>query len=221
MADISSRAGTRYVTPEVLDYVTTLHAAHDASLSAAFDAPSKHDMPAIQVGPSEGKLLTMLMRLSAATKVVEIGTLAGYSALCLARGLPKQGRLWTLESDPKHHAVAQARIAEANPEGSGPQIECLLGKALDLLDRLAETHGPFDAVFIDADKGNYDHYGRWAARHLRPGGLLLGDNAFFFGKLLEDSSEAAAMRRFHEEAAQAFDTVCIPTPDGLLLGVKR
>lgn len=220
MADTLSRAGTRYVTPEVLDYVATLHAAHDALLSAAFDAPREHDMPAIQVGPSEGKLLTMLLRLSGAAKVVEVGTLAGYSALCMARGLPKAGRLWTLESDPKHHAVAEARIAQASREG-GPQIECLLGKALDLLDPLAESHGPFDAVFIDADKGNYDKYGRWAARHLRPGGLLLGDNAFFFGKLLDDSPEAASMRRFHEEAARAFDTVCIPTPDGLLLGVKR
>jgi len=96
MADAHSRAGTRYVTPEVLDYVAHLHAAHDPLLRAAFDAPAEHDMPAIQVGPSEGKLLTMLMRLSGATKVVEIGTLAGYSALCMARGLSKQGRLWTL-----------------------------------------------------------------------------------------------------------------------------
>jgi len=94
------------------------------------------------------------------------------------------------------------------------------GAGLDVLPSL-EKHGPFDAVFIDADKANYDAYGRWAARNLRKGGLLLGDNAFLFGRLLEKSSEAAAMRRFHEEAALLFDTVCIPTPDGLLLGVKR
>jgi len=84
-----------------------------------------------------------------------------------------------------------------------------------------ELDAPFDAVFIDADKGNYDAYGRWATKVLRPGGLLLADNVYLFGKLMGKSLEAAAMRRFHEESARAFDTVCIPTPDGLLLGVKR
>jgi caffeoyl-CoA O-methyltransferase len=113
--------------------------------------------------------------------------------------------------------VARRSLADA---GLGDRVEVLEGAALEVLERLA-PQGPFDAVFIDADKGNYDRYGRWARHHLRPGGLLLGDNAYFFGRLLEDSAEAAAMRRFHEEAAQAFDTVCMPTPDGLLLGIKR
>lgn len=219
MADPNSRAGTRYATPEVLHYVTRLHAPQDNSLLAAFDAPRLHDMPSIQVGPHEGKLLMLLVRLAGARKIVEIGTLAGYSALCLARGLSPQGQLWTIESDPKHHAVASARIAAAG--FSAVTVHCLCGKARDLLDDLAAQHGPFDAVFIDADKGNYDHYGRWAARHLRRGGLLLGDNAFFFGQLLDDTPEAQAMRRFHEEALLHFDTCCIPTPDGLLLGIKR
>ncbi len=219
MADPSSRAGARYATPELLDYVTRLHAPHDSSLLAAFDAPQRHGMPSIQVGPHEGKLLMLLLRLANARKVVEIGTLAGYSALCLARGLAPKGQLWTLESDPKHHAVASARIAEADL--TDVVVHCLCGKARDLLDDLAVQHGPFDAVFIDADKGNYDHYGRWAAHHLRRGGLLLGDNAFYFGQLLDETPEAQAMRRFHEEALLHFDTVCIPTPDGLLLGIKR
>ncbi len=218
MADANSRTGTRYATPEVFDYVARLHAAHDGALAAAFDAPVEHGMPAIQVGPSEGKLLTMLLKLAGAKKVVEIGTLAGYSALRMAQALPQDGHLWTLESDPKHHQVASERIAAA---GFADRVHCVLGKALDHLDDLAAKHGPFDAVFIDADKGNYDKYGRWAAKHLRTGGLLLGDNAFFFGKLLDDQPDAAAMRRFHEEAALAFECVCIPTPDGLLLGVKR
>ena len=89
-----------------------------------------------------------------------------------------------------------------------------------MLPRLVRF-GPFDAVFIDADKGNYDANGRWAAENTRPGGLLVGDNAFFFGRLLEDSPEAAAMRRFHEEARAYFDTVCLPPPDGMLLGIRR
>lgn len=105
--------------------------------------------------------------------------------------------------------------------GLDDRVTCLEGDALSVLDELARDHAPFDAVFIDADKGNYDRYGRWAATHLRRGGLLLADNAYLFGRLLEDSAEAAAMRRFHEEATRAFDSVCIPTPDGLVLGVKR
>lgn len=218
MADENSRSGTRYASKEVLLYVEQLHAAHDAALSDAFDAPRAHGMPAIQVARSEGRLLQMLVTLVGARKVLEVGTLAGYSAIRMARGLAPGGHLWTVESEPKHYAVAQANVARAGLAG---QITCVLGNALEALPKLAEQHAPFDVVFIDADKGHYDLYGRFAAEHLRRGGLLLGDNAYFFGRLLDDTDEARAMRRFHEEATQHFDTVCVPTPDGLLLGIKR
>jgi caffeoyl-CoA O-methyltransferase len=218
MADNQSRAGTRYTTPELLAYVEKLHAPHDASLAQAFDTPAVAGIPAIQVAPSEGKLLGLLIGLLGARKVVEVGTLAGYSAIRMARHLRPGGHLWTFEFEPRHHALALANVAAA---GLTDRVTCLLGKALDGLDTLAGSEGPFDAVFIDADKGNYDRYGRWAAEHLRSGGLLLGDNAYFFGRLLEDTAEAQAMRRFHEEAARVFDTVCVPTPDGLLIGIKR
>jgi caffeoyl-CoA O-methyltransferase len=217
MADLLSRAGERYANADIRAYVDQLHAGHDQALQRAFDAPEREGMPAIQVGASEGKLLGMLIALTGARRVVEVGTLAGYSAVRMARALPAAGRLWTIELDPKHAAVARAALAEA---GVAARVEVLEGPALEVLERLV-PEGPFDAVFIDADKGNYDRYGRWAREHLRPGGLLLGDNAYFFGRLLEHTPEAAAMRRFHEEAAQAFDTVCVPTPDGLLLGIKR
>lgn len=217
MADNDSRAGTRYTTPELLAYVDRLHAPHDAPLAAAFDAPGKAGMPAIQVGISEGKFLELLLRLTQARKVVELGTLAGYSAIRLARGLPADGKVWSIEFDPRHAEIATQAIAAA---GLGAKVEVLVGAGLQVLPTL-ERHGPFDAVFIDADKESYDGYGRWAARHLRKGGLLLGDNAYLFGNLMGNEPRAAAMRRFHEEAAQAFDTVCLPTPDGLLLGIKR
>ncbi len=217
MADVSSRSGKRYATPEVLSYVERLHALHDAGLAAAFEAPAREGLPQIQVGPSEGKLVSLLLKLAGAKRVVEVGTLTGYSATWIARALPSDGHLWTLELEPKHHQIASRLLADS---GLGDRVTCLQGEALVLLDQLSR-HAPFDAVFIDADKGHYDCYGRWAAEHLRSGGLLLGDNAYFFGRLLEDDRDAAAMRRLHEEAARAFDTVCIPTPDGLLLGVKR
>jgi caffeoyl-CoA O-methyltransferase len=217
MADNLSRTGQRYANPEVLDYVNRLHVPHDGGLAKAFAAPGEHQMPAIQVSPSEGKLLGLLIALTGARKVVEVGTLAGYSAIHMARALPEGGRLWSIDAEPKHAEVARASISAA---GLSDRVSVLLGRGREVLETLT-TEGPFDAVFIDADKGSYDVYGRWAAEHLRPGGLLLGDNAYFFGQLLDDSADARAMRRFHEEAARNFDSVCIPTPDGLLLGIKR
>lgn len=217
MADDASRAGFRYDSREILAFVNDLHAPHDPALTVAFEAPTRHGLPPIQVGPSEGKLLGLLLRMIGARKVVEFGTLAGYSALHMARVLPPDGHLWSLELDPRHAGVARENLALA---GLSERATILVGPALEALSSL-EVEAPFDAVFLDADKGNYDRYGRWAAVHLRPGGLLLGDNAFLFGRLLDSDPEAQAMRRFHQEAAAAFDTVCIPTPDGLLLGIKK
>jgi len=217
MADQDSRAGVRYATPEILRYVDTLHCPHDAGLAAAFAAPEREGMPAIQVGIADGKLVELLVRLVGASRAVELGTLAGYSALRIARGLAPGGKLWTIESEPRHAAVARRVLADA---GFAHAVEVCVGSGLELLPTLA-AHGPFDVVFVDADKENYDAYGRFAAEHVRPGGLLLGDNAYLFGELLADSARGAAMRRFHEEARAHFDTVCVPTPDGLLLGVRR
>jgi len=217
MADASSRAGQSYATPEILAHLATLHAPHDAPLSRAFDAPSAHGIPAIQVGPHEGALLGWLVRGAGVRRAVEVGTLAGYSAIHIARGLSPDGRLFTLEIDPRHAEIARDNLRVAGLEA---RAEVVVGDALASLASLA-SQGPFDAVFIDADKGRYDAYVSWAADHLRPGGLLVADNVFFFGRLLEDERDAAAMRRFHEIAARRFDTALVATPDGLLLGRAR
>jgi caffeoyl-CoA O-methyltransferase len=217
MADIQSRTGRRYDNSELIDYVNRLHAPHDGALARAFAAPEAHEMPAIQLGPSEGKLLGLLIALTGARKVVEVGTLAGYSAIHIARALPAQGKLWSIEYEPRYAEVARASLAAA---GVADRAEVLVGRAADVLPTLV-PQAPFDLVFLDADKASYALYGEWAARHLRPGGVLLADNAYLFGRLLEDSDEARAVRRFHEQTARDFDSVCIPTPDGLVLGVKR
>ena len=216
MADQGSRAGERYATPQILDYAARTHHPGDRGLERAFQAPARHRMPEIQLGPSEGRLLELLLRLINATKVVEIGTLAGYSALWMARALPPGGHLWTIESDPKHAGVAAEVVGEA---GFGDRVTIIRDEAADVLPRLRDS-GPFCAVFLDADKGRYDVYGRWATANLRPGGLLIGDNAYLFGRLLEDSEEARAMRRFHEEMSSSYRSVCLPTPDGLAVGVR-
>lgn len=215
MADNSSRAGERYTTPQLLDYVNRVHASHDAGLAQAFAVPE--GVPAIQVGPSEGRLLQLLLRLAGARKVVEVGTLIGYSAIHMARALPPDGRIWSIEFEPRHAELARKNLEAA---GVADRVTVLVGAGRDVLPTL-DGEGPFDAVFLDADKVNYDHYGRWAIDHLRPGGLVLGDNAYLFGELLEDSDRGRAMRGFHELVAAACDSVCIPTPDGLVVGVKR
>jgi caffeoyl-CoA O-methyltransferase len=215
MADSTSRDGARYVSPEITDYVHRVHAAHDAGLARAFATPS--DMPAIQLGQSEGRLLNLLVKLVGAKKLVEVGTLAGYSAIQLASALPAGGHLWTIEFEPKHAAVATANLAAA---GLADRVSVEIGAGVDVLPRL-EAHGPFDLMFIDADKQSYDRYGKWGLAHVRKGGLIIGDNAYFFGRLLEDSDGARAMRGFHELIAKACDSVCVPTPDGLVLGIVK
>ncbi|RMH38729.1 MAG: O-methyltransferase [Deltaproteobacteria bacterium] len=218
MADKETRSGARPVGRDVLQYADELHAGLDDALRRAFDAADGDDIPAIQLGWSEARLVELLMKLIGARRVVEIGTLAGFSAIRIARGLAPDGHLWTIESDRHHAAVAEANILAA---GLQDRVTVVAGAALDVLPRL-EAHGPFDAVFIDADKQNYDKYGEWAARNTRPGGLLLGDNAYYFGKLLDlKDAGAAAMRAFHEHARDHYETVCIPTPDGMLLGIRR
>ena len=216
MADSESRAGERYATPQILEFMAETHHPADAGLRDAFEAPSRHGMPEIQLGPAEGRLLELLLRLNGARRVVEIGTLAGYSAIWMARALPPRGRLWTIEADPDHAAIAREVFRRA---GLTDRITLVEGDAIEVLPKLSDS-GPFCAVFIDADKARYDRYGRWATENLRQGGLLIGDNAYLFGHVLEDTDAAAAMRRFHREMAEHYLSLCIPTPDGLAVGVR-
>ncbi|MBS1119125.1 MAG: O-methyltransferase family 3 [Deltaproteobacteria bacterium] len=215
MADLDSRAGVRYTTPAILDYVDRTHVPHDPGLARAFTVPE--GIPAIQVSPSDGRMLHLLLRLIEARKVVELGTLLGYSALHMARALAPGGRLWTIELDPHHAELAHGNLVAA---GVADRVSVIVGAAREVLPML-EPEGPFDAVFIDADKEGYDYYGAWAVQHLRRGGLVLGDNAYLFGELMDDSPRARAMRAFHEQIASTCDSVCAPTPDGLVVGIKR
>jgi caffeoyl-CoA O-methyltransferase len=215
MADSASRAGGRQVPPATLDYVNRVHVPHDAGLARAYDVPA--GIPSIQVGPSDGRLLALLLQLAGARKVVEVGTLVGYSTIHMARALAPGGHLWSVEYEPRHAEVARGNLAAA---GVADRVTVHVGAGRDVLPTL-EGHGPFDAVFIDADKINYPHYGQWALDHLRPGGLVLGDNSYLFGELLDDSDRARAMRAFHELIAQHCDSVCAPTPEGLVVGIKR
>jgi len=218
MADVDSRDGKSYSTASILEYVGRVHAPHDEALEWAFTASTRTALPAIQVGPNEGKLLGVLARLASAKRIVEVGTLAGYSGLWLARALPPDGRLYTIDHDPAAVEVARETFTRG---GVADRVELVNADGVAGLAAI-ESHGPFDLMFIDADKGRYDRYGAWAAANLRQGGLLIADNTFFFGKLLDPAdASAAGVRRFHEAAARDFDSVSIPTPDGMVLGIRR
>jgi caffeoyl-CoA O-methyltransferase len=147
-------------------------APEDAALRGALDALDANDMPHISISPLQGRLLQILVRSIGARRILEIGALSGYSAIWLARGLPADGRLISLEVSEKHAAVARASLERA---GLGGRAEVRVGAGAELLPALA-ADPPFDLVFIDADKPSYPIYLDWALRLTRVGGLIVADN---------------------------------------------
>ena len=181
-------------------------------------------LPPIQVGPMDGLHLEVLARAARARRAVEIGTLGGYSGVCLLRGMEPVGVLDTFELRPQHAELARRSFELAGVER---RARIHVGPASERLADL-EGEGPFDLVFIDADKDGYPGYLAWAEEHLRVGGLVLADNAFAFGHVHdpawggEDAGAVAPLRRFSERLAQGgrFRATMIPTAEGLALGVK-
>ena len=217
MGDSESRAGSARATADIIAFLDEVHAPLDPHLKTAFTAPQAHEIPAIMVSRSEGRFLGLLMTMIHAQKVVEVGTLTAFSAIHLARPLPVSGHLWTIENEPRHAEVARLNLRAAELDSRVTVIEA---EGLDGLASIAHE-GPFDAIFIDADKGQYDRYAEWAARHIRPGGLLIVDNAYFFGYLLDECRDASAVRRMHEAVGIHFESVCLPTPEGMLVAIRR
>jgi predicted O-methyltransferase YrrM len=167
-------------------YLTEKLIAKDAILESAVAANAAAGLPAIDVTPTQGKLLHMLARMIGARRILEIGTLGGYSTIWMARALPEGGRLITLEFEPKHAEVAHANIAHA---GLADVVEIRVGAALDSLAKL-ETEGaePFDLVFIDADKENNANYLEWALKLTRAGSLIICDNVIRDGEVANAES---------------------------------
>src|SRR4051812_44954507 len=164
-------------------YLTDLLVPPDPALAAALRASAAAGLPAINVSPNQGKLLQLLARALGARAVLEVGTLGGYSTIWLARALPPGGRLVTLEADPAHAEVARANVARA---GLADVVELRLGRALDTLPQLAaEGRGPFDLVFIDADKPNTPDYFAWALKLSRRGSLIIADNVVRNGAVID------------------------------------
>lgn len=212
---------------DVDHYISDVLVKPDPVLDAALAASDAAGLPAISVSPNQGKLLNILTRAVQARCVLEIGTLGGYSTIWLARALPKDGRLISLESNPKHAEVARANVANA---GLSDIVEIRVGRALETLPLLAaDERGPFDVTFIDADKQNNPEYFQWALTLARPGGLIIIDNVVRNGAVIDAGSrdpDIRGVRRLNELMAAeprvtvtAMQTVGIKGYDGIAVAL--
>jgi predicted O-methyltransferase YrrM len=195
--------GDNPVWTEVDDYFGDLLAPSDGQLDAALRANAQQDLPQIDVSRLQGKFLDFLIRVSGARRVLEIGTLGGYSTLWMARALPEGGRIVTLELSPHH-----ARVARDNLDNAGvlERVELRVAPAVESLTALvAEAVKPFDLIFIDADKQSYPEYLEWSLKLARVGTVIVADNVVRGGRVIEPASDDAnvlGVRRFAERVAQ-------------------
>jgi predicted O-methyltransferase YrrM len=189
---------------DVDGYTADLLVREDDALRAAAEQSAAAGLPPIAVSPNQGKLLHLLVRMQGASSILELGTLGGYSTIWLARALPPGGRLVTLEVEPRYAAVAAANIARARV---ADRVEQRVGPALDLLRELVgERAGPFDFIFIDADKRSTPEYFELALELSQEGSVILTDNVVRGGGLIDPANEdpgVEGMRRFHELLAAA------------------
>jgi predicted O-methyltransferase YrrM len=212
----------RYICDRLID--------EDPVLDAALAASDAAGLPPIAVTANQGRMLELLVRIHGARRVLELGTLGGYSTIWLARGLPPDGRLVTLEADPDYAEVARANIAAA---GHGETVQMRVGPALETLPVLAEEGASFDLIFIDADKQNYPGYLEWSLKLAHPGTLIVGDNVVRDGAIVADESDPRSadgvvrgVRRFYELLAAeprvdatAIQTVGAKGHDGFALAL--
>jgi predicted O-methyltransferase YrrM len=214
------------------DYIAGLLVAEGAALEQARQASVAAELPPIAVTPNQGKLIELLARVQQARTILELGTLGGYSTIWLARALPAAGRLVTLEAESRYAEVARANIERA---GFGDVVELRVGPALETLPQLFdEGSGPFDLVFIDADKANYPGYLEWSLKLSRPGTLIVADNVVRDGAILDPAAydpergdaNIRGVRRFYEMlaaeprlSATAIQTVGDKGYDGFVLAI--
>jgi predicted O-methyltransferase YrrM len=207
--------------PRFADYLRARSRGEDEFLRSLKVAARAAGLPAIWIAPEQASFLQVALRAARARTVVEVGTLAGYSAIAMARALPSNGRVITIELDPRHADFAQDWIERSDVRD---RIELRRGAGKERLAELAADSA--DAMFLDADKSSYPLYVAEAKRILRSGGLLCVDNAFAFGRLFDADStdrDVVAIRAFNEELAadRAFEALIVPLGDGMWFGVKR
>ena len=212
---------------KVDQYITERLIPQDSVLEEVLFANQQAGLPPYDVTPNQGKLLNLIAQMQGAKRILEIGTLGGYSTIWLARALPADGKLVTLELDSLHAQVAKENISHAKLDGI---VELRLGEALDQLSQMQdEGVGPFDLIFIDADKPNNPRYLEWALHFSHPGTVIIGDNVIREGQVINDNSQdprVKGVRKFYdllsEESkitATAIQTVGSRGCDGVILGI--
>lgn len=207
-------------------YLNDVFGLRDLDLAAIREELHKHDLDFMSISPAEARLLQFLVRSSGARKIVEVGTLFGYSALAMAKVLPEDGVLWALEKNPENFAISRGHF-EKFAESGGSKIRLLNGDAGELLASL-EGEGPFDLVFIDADKANYSKYLTWAEKNVRSGGYIVGDNTFLWGGVWDEPAREmsaawmAAMKEFNLRLSDPtkYNSTLIPTAEGMTVAQK-
>ena len=194
---------TQQLWTSVDDYITDLFVPFDPVMKEALATSEAAGLPSISVAPNEGKLLMLMAQICGARRILEIGTLGGYSTIWLARGMAPGGSLITLEASAKHAEIARLNIARASLANV---VEVQVGPALDTLPQLADKgRGPFDLIFIDANKEGYAEYFAWALKLARPGSVIIADNVIRDGEILDPASSdtrVQGIRRFNELLAK-------------------
>ena len=211
------------------NYISDLFSDEDEALKAVEAAMIEANIPQISISPNQGKFLQILARLCGAKRILEIGLLGGYSTIWLARALPPAGKLVTLELDPNYARVAKKNLVRA---GVDHLVDIRVGKALDLLPKIqTEGIGPFDMIFIDADKPPYAEYFQWALKLSRPGTLIVADNIIREGKVMDANSPdlmVQGARRFNSMLARnttvtatLIQTVGVKEHDGMAIAIVK
>lgn len=219
-------------TPTKIQYIRDLFAKEDELLKEFREKSIKFGRP-ISIGAEEGKLLQLFIKMNKIKNIIELGTLTGYSALWMAKALPEDGKIYTIEFDPTCINISKENFAKL-PSDLRNKIELLEGKALDKLKELEKSpkkpQSGFDMIFIDADKNNYVNYLDWAEKNIKKGGLIVGDNTFLFGAVYSDDlphrtrpTTKEAMQEFNRRLADSnkFDGVILPTEEGMTVAIKK
>lgn len=209
------------ITAQHYRYIAERAQREDSFLEALRRDALAAGIPAISIGPIQAAFIQILLRTAGAKEVVEVGTLAGYSAIAMARALPDDGRVRTIDIEPKHARFAEDKVAASDVPG---KVEVHVGAGVDVLKTFDDDSA--DAAFIDADKGGYPAYLEECVRIVRKGGLIMVDNAFGFGQILYDAPtdpEVAAVRAFNDALGEdeRVDGIIVPFGDGMWVGALR
>ncbi|HEY9576147.1 MAG TPA: O-methyltransferase [Pseudobacillus sp.] len=209
---------------QINSYIEAVFQNQDALLEEVISSIKENGMPSISVSSSSGKLLTMLVSISGAKNILEIGALGGYSGICLARGFGREGKLTSLELEERYAELAYQNLSKA---GFGDQVSYMSGPALESLEKLFEENERFDFFFIDADKENYENYLEYCIKLAESGALIVADNVLAGGSVADEEAQSKryteVMKKFNKTVADhpQLESLLIPIGDGMTISTVK